>query len=100
MNLTNKETEWWWIDYMENELGSSLEQDLQALLQHSEADRDSFENFRILKQWLKESDPVGDWPLENRLSRVRKNVMAAIEKLDKPEPQRETEISETNVLSL
>ncbi len=68
----------WGIDYLENELDAALENDLQTLLQHSQEDRDSFENFRLLKQWLKESDPVADWPVEERAENMRKNVMAAI----------------------
>ena len=72
------DTDWWWIDYLENELELSLERDLEMLLQHSQEDRDSFENFRLLKQWVKESDPVAAWPLEERAERMRKNVMAAI----------------------
>jgi hypothetical protein len=79
MNVTQKETEWWWIDYLENELDSSLEADLEMLLQHSQEDRDSFENFRLLKQWLRESDPVLNWPLDARLERTRAKIMNAIE---------------------
>ena len=73
-----EDSEWWWIDYLENELDPGLENDLQTLLQNSQEDRDSFENFRLLKQWVGESDPVGDWPITERLRRVRANVMAAI----------------------
>lgn len=74
-----KETEWWWIDYLENEFDPSLEKDLLLLLEHSPEDRESFENFRILKQWVKESDPVCEAEVESRLDRLRRNVMAAIE---------------------
>jgi len=73
-----QDTEWWWIDYLENELESALEKDLETLLQHSQEDRDSFENFRLLKQWVRESDPVAGWPVEERTQRMRANVMAAI----------------------
>jgi hypothetical protein len=79
MDVTQKETEWWWIDYLENELDSSLEADLEMLLQHSQEDRDSFENFRLLKQWVRESDPVLNWPIEARLERARAKIMNAIE---------------------
>ena len=77
-----KESEWWWIDYLENELDSSLERDLELLLENSQEDRDSFENFRLLKQWVRESDPVAQMPLEDRLVRLRSNVMGAIEPLE------------------
>lgn len=77
-----KEPEWWWIDYLENELDSTLERDLELLLEHSQEDRDSFENFRLLKQWVRESDPVAQWPLEDRLERLRSNVMSAIQNED------------------
>lgn len=74
--------EWWWIDYLENELEPVLERDLGLLLEVSEEDRDSFENFRLLKQWVRESDPAGDWPIEERCARMRSRVMAAIEAED------------------
>jgi hypothetical protein len=77
-----EDIEWWWIDYLENELDSVLENDLLTLLQHSQEDRESFENFRLLKQWVRESDPVGSWPLEERTHRMRANVMAAIADLE------------------
>jgi hypothetical protein len=76
-----KDTEWWWIDYLENELDAVLEKDLETLLQHSQEDRDSFENFRLLRQWLRDSDPVAGWPVEERAARMRANVMAAIQDL-------------------
>lgn len=78
----NTESEWWWIDYLENELDPALDNDLQTLLENCEQDRTSFEHFRLLKQWVKESDPVGEWPIEERLIRMRKNVMDAIQNED------------------
>lgn len=81
MDVTAKETEWWWIDYLENELDSSLEADLEMLLEHSQEDRDSFENFRLLKAWVRESDPILNWPIEARLERSRAKIMNAIEDL-------------------
>lgn len=85
-----KETEWWWIDYLENELDAALEKDLATLLHHSQEDRDSFENFRLLRQWIKESDPVAGWPIEARADKMRANVMAAIAnvEMDRPETKR------------
>lgn len=87
MEETNKDTEWWWIDYLENELDSALETDLEMLLEHSQEDRDSFENFRLLKQWVRESDPVAHWPIKERLKRVRSKVMMAIEDLQTEKPK-------------
>lgn len=85
-----KDSEWWWIDYLENELDAVLEKDLELLLHHSQEDRDSFENFRLLKQWIKESDPVAAWPIEARTDKMRANVMAAIAnvEMDIPETKR------------
>ena len=90
MEDSNKETEWWWIDYLEDELDPGLEGDLQLLLDHSQEDRDSFENFRLLKQWIRESDPVANWPIEERLKRTRAKVMAAIGEL---EPERKSTLA-------
>jgi len=81
------DTEWWWIDYLEDELDSSLEKDLGLLLEHSQEDRDSFENFRLLRQWVRESDTIAGWPVEERLKRVRANVMAAVEHLEIEKPR-------------
>jgi hypothetical protein len=84
-----KETEWWWIDYLESELEQGLEKDLELLLEHSQEDRDSFENFRLLRQWVRESDPIANWPLEDRMTRMRAGVMKAIQTLS-PEPKTKT----------
>ena len=73
------EIEWWWIDYLENELNHAMDADLLTLLENSEDDRVSFEQMRLLKQWVAESDPVADWPIEERLARMRRNVMQAID---------------------
>ncbi len=53
-----KENEWWWIDYLEDEFDPSLNQDLEKLLGCSQEDRDVFESFRALRQWLRRSDPA------------------------------------------
>lgn len=74
--------DWWWIDYLENEMDPSLEQDLQMLLDGSQEDRDAFESYRVLKEWLLGSDPIADWPLESRLRSVRRKVMEAIETIE------------------
>jgi hypothetical protein len=34
---------------------------------------------KVLREWLRDSDPVAGWPIEERCARVRRNVMAAIE---------------------
>jgi hypothetical protein len=73
-------TEWWWIEYLENEMEPGMEKDLELLLQHSEEDRTSFEHIRLLREWLGGCDPVRDWPLEDRLTRMRRKVMREIEK--------------------
>ena len=82
----NTATEWWWIDYLEDEMDQGLEKDLELLLHHSQEDRESFERFRILREWLRSADPVAHWPLEEgRLARMRQNVMAAISELPTPD---------------
>jgi hypothetical protein len=72
---------WWWIDYLENELDPGLEKDMEQLLQHSEEDRDSFERFRLLREWLRGSDPIKDWPVEERLTRMHCKVMREVTKM-------------------
>ena len=74
-----KDVDWWWIDYLENEMDPVVEKDLESLLMHSEEDQKTFESFRLLKEWLVGSDPIGDWPLESRLRKVRRRVMQAID---------------------
>lgn len=78
MKDQTKTTDWWWIDYLEDLLGPDLEKDLQTLLENSEEDRDTFESIRLLREWLAACDPVRDWPIETRLTRVESRVMAAI----------------------
>ncbi|MGZ3722947.1 MAG: hypothetical protein ACXVA9_08465 [Bdellovibrionales bacterium] len=73
-------TEWWWVEYLENEMDPVIEKDLELLLQHSEEDRVSFEHIRLVREWLGSCDPIKDWPLEDRLTRMRRKVMRAIEK--------------------
>lgn len=75
-----KDTEWWWIDYLENELDPALDKDLELLLEHSQEDRDSFEKFRLLKQWVSESDPALEVDIDGRLDRLRAKVMRAVQK--------------------
>ena len=71
-------TDWWWIDYLEDEMSPSLEHDLQSLLQHSDEDRNTFERFRLLREWLRGSDPIHQWPLEARVVRMHQKVMQEI----------------------
>jgi len=94
MDVITAEDEWWWIDFLENELDPMLDKDLQALLEHSGEDRNTFESFRLLKHWLKDSDPIEGWPIEARLERMRANVMKAVKETPKTArpPERESEI--------
>ena len=95
--MSDEDIQWWWIDYLENEFEPGLEADLQLLLEHSQEDRDSFDNFCLLRKWVKESDPVGEWPLEDRLKRVRASVMSAIESCEM-EPLKVYSAASTNAL--
>lgn len=72
----SSENDWWWIDYLENEFDPCVEKDLELLLQHSESDRDCFENFRLLRQWLSESDEAKEFPIEEQqIERLRSRIM-------------------------
>lgn len=74
-----KESEWWWIDYLEDEFDESINTDLERLLHCSSEDRDLFEAFRTLRSWIKRSDPIeaGDLTLTES-SRTREAVMSII----------------------
>jgi hypothetical protein len=78
MEKSSEDTEWWWIDYLEDEFDPGVEAELQLLLEHSQEDRNRFENFRILRKWIKDSDPADELCQESRLARLRQNVMAAV----------------------
>jgi hypothetical protein len=97
MDVISSEEDWWWIDFLENELDPMLDKDLQMLLENSSEDRQSFETFRLLKQWLSESDPIKGWPVEDRLPRMRARVMSVVEREIKrpsaaaPGPRRDSE---------
>lgn len=88
MEDLKKETEWWWIDYLENELDATLEKDLELLLEHSQEDRDSFENFRLLKQWVRESDPAAEYDIEAAATRTHTKIMGAVNRLQSHRPKR------------
>ncbi len=78
MDDSLQETEWWWIDFLENEFDPLLEKDLELLLEHSAEDRDSFENFRLVRQWVRESDPAKEVDIESRLPSMRAKIMQAV----------------------
>ena len=84
MDELEKESEWWWIDYLEDEFPKELEEDLERLLQNSAEDRDRFEKFRLLKQWVKGSDLVTEVEseLEKRLPALRQKIMAEVTKAE------------------
>jgi hypothetical protein len=77
-----KETDWWWIDYMEDELDPTTEPDLAYLLENSQTDRDEFESWRLLKSWVKEVDPAKSkeelWSAD-QLSELKKKTLKALE---------------------
>lgn len=79
MDVTKSE-DWWWIDFIENELDPILDKDLELLLEHSSEDRETFESFRLLKHWLKNSDPALGQPVEGRLDRTRARIMEEVNK--------------------
>lgn len=87
---------WWWIDYLENEMDPGVEKDLEFLLESCEEDRSTFEYFRLIREWLRFSDPIGDWPIEERLTRVRCKVMREIERDGQLVPENRA----TNLLSV
>lgn len=89
-------TAWWWIDFLEDELDPALNRDLELLLEHSEEDRTCFENFRLLKQWARESDPAGDYDVDARLDRMRTGVMEAVRREAAARPA----VRDARVLSL
>lgn len=100
MDESSRETEWWWIDYLEDEMDPALDQDLETLLEYSPEDRKVFEKFRLIKKWLKESDPVAHWPIEDRLNNMRHRVMQAIEAQEKKEAQLLAEVVDPKSLSV
>ena len=84
---TSESVDWWWIDYLENEMDQALEKDLELLLECSQEDRDSFEHFRLLTEWLRDSDPAKEFPIEEKLHPMRKRVMSMISGLEIENPQ-------------
>lgn len=96
MDDRSSTTSWWWIDYLEDELDPGLNRDLELLLEHSEEDRTCFENFRLLKQWVRESDPAEDFAIDARLDRLRVGVMEAVKRESAARPV----VMDPRVLSL
>lgn len=75
---SQKETDWWWVDYLENEMDPSLEKDLEELLKCSASDRAAFDKISLVRRWLSESDPAKGLPVEAAAKRVRRKVMAVL----------------------
>lgn len=65
------EGEWWWLD--------EIEENTSAAENPRPWKTESLEKFRLLKNWIRECDPVDKWPVEARIERVRKRVMDVIE---------------------
>ncbi len=96
-------TDWWWIDYLENEMDLGLEKDLELLLQCSQEDRDSFEQFRLVREWVRAAEPaVSSAKFDESLKRMRQGVMHALDKLGVPgnRPSYSGGKDDTNALSV
>lgn len=52
---------------------TKLEKELEALFACV-----SREDLRLLRDWLRDCDPINDWPVEERLARVRAKVMKEV----------------------
>lgn len=76
---------WWWIDYLEDELDPSLDRDLQLLLEVSEEDRQAFEKFRLLREWVRESDQASDFNIDDKLAGLTLKVMQEVNRTQVPE---------------
>lgn len=50
-----------------------LEKDLEVFFETI-----SEEDLILLREWLHECDPTAEWPIEERLPRMRARVMAAV----------------------
>jgi hypothetical protein len=76
-----KNSDWWWIDYMENELDPTTHPDIEFLLEKSPADREEFEAWRLLKSWVREVDPVKketvSWETKE-LEKLREKTLRAL----------------------
>lgn len=81
MKATEADGDWWWIDFLENDLDPSTLPDIEYLLTHSESDQAEFERWRSLRQWVRESDPVSRnkelWSA-SELSAQKNKIMSAV----------------------
>lgn len=91
MGEDEKDTDWWWIDYLEGEMDAQIEEDLLLLLDHSEKDREAFDSFRLIREWVRDSDPARslEWS-SSELDRGRRQIMSQIQGLDTQESFDET----------
>ena len=81
------ETEWWWIDYLENDLDPTTAADIEYLLNNSESDQDEFERWRLLRMWVQESDPAirgGESWRSEELVAHKNRIMDAVNALEIP----------------
>jgi hypothetical protein len=81
MNKKDQESEWYWVDFMEDDIDESLKEDLSLILEHSKAKKDILTDFRAIREIVAASDLQVD---ENpgRFSRIQNNVMSRIQQLD------------------
>lgn len=50
------EGEWWWIDYLEDEVEPDWRKDLEQVLQNSSHAQKTLETFKALKAWVKSTE--------------------------------------------
>ena len=50
-----------------------LEKEIEAIFENI-----TLEDLRQLRDWLRDCDPVRDWPVEERLERLRAKVMKEV----------------------
>lgn len=62
--------------------GTKDKSELSKVLE-ARCDEISFEDLRVVRDWLRDCDPIADWPLEERLPRIRARVMKEIMAADK-----------------
>lgn len=55
----------------------------------------SLQEVELLTTWIRHSDPIQGWPIEQRLERVRSKIMSAIEDGSAFSPQFDTNNSLT-----
>ncbi len=71
-----------WIEYLEKEADPLVADELEKILFKNRRERSYFDELAQLKQWTKQSDPVGDLWRESSMVRLSQKILGALDSVE------------------